>query len=145
MWHHADRQKRWNEQCIRALGGEHKDAMVRRKQNQYRRQQSVSGGTTPSGGSKTNVKLVARRQAAFDQSPLNVCKLRSLYRTLLTVDFAAKTDEKPDPDRAYKTNEWMAYRKSQHGAQAHEAHEIVDQFWLSSGVSHLVTTAAQFR
>jgi len=68
---------------------------------------------------------------------LNVCKLRSLYRTLLTVDFAAKTDERPDPNRNYKSNDWLAYRKSQQGSQAHEAHEIVDQFWLSSAVSHL--------
>jgi hypothetical protein len=81
------------------------------------------------------VQLVARRQAAFDQSPLNVCKLRSLYRTLLTVDFAAKTEERPGEDRAYTINEWHAYRKSQYGSQAHEAHEIIDQFWLSPAVS----------
>lgn len=35
-------QKRWDEQSIRASGGIHKDELVRRKQNQYRRQQSVS-------------------------------------------------------------------------------------------------------
>lgn len=37
-----DWQKRWDEQTTRALGGIHKDELVRRKQNQYRRQQSVS-------------------------------------------------------------------------------------------------------
>lgn len=34
-------QKRWDEQTMRAQGGIHKDELVRRKQNQYRRQQSV--------------------------------------------------------------------------------------------------------
>jgi hypothetical protein len=39
-------QKRWNEQVIRAAGGVHKDELVRRKQNQYRRQQSVCAFAT---------------------------------------------------------------------------------------------------
>jgi hypothetical protein len=80
---------------------------------------------------------VARRQAAFDQSPLNLCKLRSLYRSLLTLDFAAKTDERPSERRGYSTEEWHAYRKSQYGSQAESAHEVLDQFWLSSTVSLL--------
>lgn len=80
-------------------------------------------------------QLVARRQAAFDQSPLNMCKLRSLYRTLLTLDFAAKTVERPYQPRKYSEQEWYAYRKSQYGSQAGSAHEVMDQFWLSSTVS----------
>jgi hypothetical protein len=80
-------------------------------------------------------QLVARRLAAFDQSPLNACKLRSLYRTLLTLDFAAKTVERPCQNRRYTDEEWHAYRKSQYGTQAEFAHEVLDQFWLSSTVS----------
>jgi hypothetical protein len=79
-------------------------------------------------------QLVARRLAAFDQSPLNACKLRSLYRTLLTLDFAAKTVERPCENRRYTDAEWHAYRKSQYGTQAESAHEVLDQFWLSSTV-----------
>lgn len=78
---------------------------------------------------------MARRQASFDQSPLNVCKLRSLYRTLLTIDFAAKTDERPNPQRSYTEEEWYAYRKLQYGDKSNEAHEVVDIFWLSPIVS----------
>lgn len=114
--------KRYEEQLARDRGEVHKDELTRRKQNQYRRQQS----------------LVARRAAAFDSSPLNLCKLRALYRTLLTIDFAAMTNERPDPKRAYTEEEWYAYRKKACGARSAEAHEIVDQFWLSPTVRGLL-------
>ncbi|KAL7420018.1 hypothetical protein Q5752_004982 [Cryptotrichosporon argae] len=119
--------KRWDEQTARERGEVHRDELTRRKQNQYRRQQS----------------LVARRQAAFDQSPLNVCRLRALYRTLLTIDFASPTNERPDPARAYTEDEWMAYRKSQLGSRA-DAHEIVDLFWLSPTVRSLLAVLDTF-
>jgi hypothetical protein len=77
-------------------------------------------------------QLLARRVAAFDQSPLNVCKLRALYRTLLTIDFAAPTNERPDPKRGYTEDEWFAYRRL---SGAKDGHEVVDQFWLSQSVS----------
>lgn len=64
-----------------------------------------------------------------------MCKLRALYRTLLTVDFAAPTNERPDPKRAYTEDEWNAYRK-QSGHK--DAHEVVDQFWLSPSVRDVV-------
>lgn len=115
--------KRYDEQLSRERGEVHKDELTRRKQNQYRRQQS----------------LVARRTAAFDSSPLNLCKARALYRTLLTIDFAAMTNERPDPKRAYTEDEWNAYRKQQCGARANEAHEVVDQFWLSPAARNLLT------
>ena len=83
------------------------------------------------------MQLVARRQASFDQSPLNVCKLRSLYRTLLTIDFAARTEERPNPARNYTEDEWYAYRKLQHGTRENEAHEVMDIYWLSPFVSVL--------
>ncbi|TXT07488.1 hypothetical protein VHUM_03208 [Vanrija humicola] len=83
--------------------------------------------------------LVARRAAAFDSSPLNLCRLRALYRTLLTIDFAAMTNERADPKRTYTEDEWNAYRKQQCGARAAEAHEVVDQFWLSSTARSLLT------
>ncbi|RSH94882.1 hypothetical protein EHS25_004688 [Saitozyma podzolica] len=111
--------KRYSEQQSRLAGLVHKDELVRRKQNQYRRQQS----------------LLARRVAGFDHSPLNVCKLRALYRTLLTVDFAAPTNERPDPKRVYTEDEWNAYRK-QSGHK--DAHEVVDQFWLSPSARSLL-------
>lgn len=112
--------KRYDEQLSRERGEVHKDELTRRKQNQYRRQQS----------------LVARRSAAFDTSPLNLCKFRALYRTFLTIDFAAMTNERPDPKREYTSDEWYAYRRK---ASRGEAHEVVDQFWLSSNVSSLLT------
>ncbi|ORY24468.1 hypothetical protein BCR39DRAFT_546724 [Naematelia encephala] len=112
--------KRWEEQQTRQRGEIHKDELTRRKQNQYRRQQS----------------LVARRIAAFDQSPLNMCKLRALYRTLLTIDFAAATNERPDRSRAYTEHEWVAYQKFA-GHQS-DTHEVVDIFWLSSNVRTLL-------
>lgn len=114
--------KRYDEQLARNQGQVHKDELTRRKQNQYRRQQS----------------LVARRSAAFDTSPLNLCKLRALYRTLLTIDFAAQTNERPDPRRAYTEEEWYAYRKKACGSRSAEAHEVVDQFWLSPTVRGLL-------
>ncbi|TXT05293.1 uncharacterized protein COLE_06613 [Cutaneotrichosporon oleaginosum] len=83
--------------------------------------------------------LVARRTAAFDTSPLNLCKFRALYRTLLTIDFAAMTNERPDPKREYSADEWYAYRKRS-GAKGADAHEVVDQFWLSSQVRALLVT-----
>ncbi|BEI95319.1 hypothetical protein CcaverHIS631_0102680 [Cutaneotrichosporon cavernicola] len=113
--------KRYDEQLSRERGEVHKDELTRRKQNQYRRQQS----------------LVARRAAAFDTSPLNLCKFRALYRTLLTIDFAAMTNERPDPKREYTTDEWYAYRKKS-GPRGTDAHEVVDQFWLSAQVRALL-------
>lgn len=115
--------KRFDEQLTRERGEVHKDELTRRKQNQYRRQQS----------------LVARRAAAFDSSPLNLCRLRALYRTLLTIDFAAMTNERADPKRTYTEDEWNAYRKQQCGTRAGEAHEVVDQFWLSSTARSLLS------
>lgn len=114
--------KRYDEQLTRERGEVHKDEITRRKQNQYRRQQS----------------LLARRSAAFDTSPLNLCKLRALYRTLLTIDFASQTNERPDPKREYTEDEWHAYRKLQCGSRASEAHEVVDQFWLSEQARSLL-------
>lgn len=114
--------KRYDEQLSRERGEIHKDELTRRKQNQYRRQQS----------------LVARRSAAFDTSPLNLCKFRALYRTLLTIDFAAMTNERPDPKREYTEDEWYAYRKKACGTRCNEAHEVVDQFWLSPNVHSLL-------
>ncbi|WWC85972.1 uncharacterized protein L201_000842 [Kwoniella dendrophila CBS 6074] len=115
--------KRYDEQLHRERGEVHRDELSRRKQNRYRRQQS----------------LLARRLAAFDSSPLNVCKLRALYRTLLTIDFAAPTQNSPDPTRSYTENEWNAYRKLACGSRASEAHEVIDQFWLSSMARQLLT------
>lgn len=77
-------------------------------------------------------QLLARRVAAFDKSPLNYCRLRALYRTLLTADFAAPTNERPDPQRNYTEEEWYAAREAQGGGNAHE---VVDIFWLSNSVS----------
>ena len=78
--------------------------------------------------------------AAFNQSPLNVCKLRALYRSLLTIDFAAPTNERPDPKRAYSEVEWYAYQKNANGGRAPEAHEVVDQFWLSPTVGLVIAS-----
>ncbi|WWD16324.1 hypothetical protein CI109_100750 [Kwoniella shandongensis] len=114
--------KRYDEQLHRERGEIHRDELSRKKQNTYRRQQS----------------LLARRLAAFDSSPLNMCKLRALYRTLLTIDFAAQTQDQPDPKRAYTEEEWNAYRKLACGSRAGEAHEVIDQFWLSSNVRALL-------
>lgn len=114
--------KRYDEQLTRERGEVHKDEITRRKQNQYRRQQS----------------LVARRTAAFDSSPLNLCKLRALYRTLLTIDFASMTNERPDLKREYTEDEWNAYRKLQCGTRSADAHEVVDQFWLSANARSLL-------
>ncbi|OCF73509.1 hypothetical protein I204_05351 [Kwoniella mangroviensis CBS 8886] len=114
--------KRYDEQLHRERGEVHRDEISRRKQNTYRRQQS----------------LLARRLAAFDSSPLNVCKLRALYRTLLTIDFAAPTQDSPDPKREYTEEEWNAYRKLACGSRAAEAHEVIDQFWLSSMARQLL-------
>ncbi|KAK8861753.1 hypothetical protein IAR55_002576 [Kwoniella newhampshirensis] len=114
--------KRYDEQLHRERGEMHRDELSRKKQNTYRRQQS----------------LLARRLAAFDTSPLNMCKLRALYRTLLTIDFAAQTQDQPDPKRAYTEDEWNTYRKLACGSRADEAHEVVDQFWLSSNVRALL-------
>ncbi|WVW81980.1 hypothetical protein I302_103984 [Kwoniella bestiolae CBS 10118] len=114
--------KRYDEQLHRERGEIHRDEISRRKQNTYRRQQS----------------LLARRLAAFDSSPLNVCKLRALYRTLLTIDFAAPTQDSPDPKRDYTEEEWKAYRKLACGSRAAEAHEVIDQFWLSSMARQLL-------
>lgn len=75
--------------------------------------------------------------AAFDASPLNACRLRALYRTLLTIDFAAPTNERPDPTRAYTDDQWYAYRRQQLGGRAMGGHEVVDIFWLSPAVSSL--------
>ncbi len=55
-----------------------------------------------------------------------------MYRTLLTIDFAAQTQEKPDPNRKYTENTWRAYQKLAGGKG--DAHEVVDQFWLSNSV-----------
>ncbi|WRT63867.1 uncharacterized protein IL334_000792 [Kwoniella shivajii] len=115
--------KRYDEQQHRERGELHRDELSRRKQNTYRRQQS----------------LLARRFAAFDSSPLNVCKLRALYRTLLTIDFAAPTTDSPDPKREYTEEEWKAYRKLTCGERASEAHEVIDQFWLSPMARQLLT------
>ncbi|KAK4686957.1 hypothetical protein P7C73_g3159, partial [Tremellales sp. Uapishka_1] len=115
--------KRYDEQLTRERGEVHRDELTRRKQNQYRRQQS----------------LLARRSVAFEQSPLNACKLRALYRTLLTIDFTAPTNEKPDPKRTYTYEEWEAYRRLSNGGKPTEAHEIIDQFWLSDTARSLLT------
>ena len=85
--------------------------------------------------SQADEQLLARRLAAFDTSPLNCSKLRSLYRTLLTIDFACPTNERPDPSRAYTADEWTAYQKLANGGTHPEAHEVVDQFWWSANVS----------
>jgi len=61
-----------------------------------------------------------------------VCKLRALYRTLLTIDFAAQTQEKPETKRSYTEEQWRAYQKLAGGKG--DAHEVVDQFWLSKEV-----------
>jgi hypothetical protein len=74
--------------------------------------------------------------AAFNSSPLNVCKLRALYRTLLTIDFAPPTNERPDPYRAYTAEEWTAYQRLANGGRAPHAHEVIDQFWWSPAVRH---------
>ena len=113
--------KRWEEQQARTRGEVHRDELTRRKQNQYRRQQSH----------------LARRQAAFDQSPLNLCKLRALYRSLLTIDFVPATQERPDPKREYTENEWLAYQKLANNGRAPQAHEVVDIWWLSTNVRYL--------
>ncbi|WVR03639.1 hypothetical protein IAU60_000633 [Kwoniella sp. DSM 27419] len=115
--------KRYDEQLHRERGEIHRDELSRRKQNTYRRQQS----------------LLARRLAAFDSSPLNACKLRALYRTLLTIDFAAPTTDLPNPKRDYTEEEWQAYRKLACGSRAKEAHEVIDLFWLSPNVRSLLT------
>lgn len=83
------------------------------------------------GGARLIKQLLARRQYAFDTSPLNLCKMRALYRNLLTIDYAAPTNEKPDPTRQYSDDEWHAYQKLTVGPRAHEAHEVVDIPWLS--------------
>nr|XP_019014623.1 uncharacterized protein I206_00706 [Kwoniella pini CBS 10737]OCF53404.1 hypothetical protein I206_00706 [Kwoniella pini CBS 10737] len=85
------------------------------------------------------LSLLARRLAAFDSSPLNICRLRALYRTLLTIDFAAPTQDTPDPKREYTEDEWKAYRKLACGRRAAEAHEVIDQFWLSPMARNLLT------
>ncbi|WVF66068.1 hypothetical protein IAT40_000807 [Kwoniella sp. CBS 6097] len=115
--------KRYDEQLHRQRGEIHRDELSRRKQNTYRRQQS----------------LLARRLAAFDSSPLATCKLRALYRTILTIDFAAPTQDSPDPRREYTEEQWNAYRKLACGSRANEAHEVIDQFWLSENVRSLLT------
>ncbi|OCF36246.1 hypothetical protein I316_02119 [Kwoniella heveanensis BCC8398] len=115
--------KRYDEQLHRQRGEIHRDELSRRKQNTYRRQQS----------------LLARRLAAFDSSPLASCKLRALYRTILTIDFAAPTQDSPDLTREYTEEEWNAYRKLACGSRANEAHEVIDQFWLSENVRSLLT------
>jgi hypothetical protein len=84
--------------------------------------------------SHTELQLLARRLAAFDQSPLNACKLRALYRTILDINFAQMTNERPDP-MAYTAQEWEAYRRFANEGKAPEAHEVVDLFWLSGTVS----------
>nr|ODO00898.1 hypothetical protein L204_01621 [Cryptococcus depauperatus CBS 7855] len=120
--------KRYDEQLHRERGEIHRDELSRRKQNQYRRQQS----------------LLMRRTAIFDYSPLNACRLRALYRTLLTIDFAAPTTDQPDPKREYTPEEWYAYRKLTCGSRAEEAHEVVDQFWMSSTVKILLSALDEF-
>ncbi|WVQ93692.1 hypothetical protein IAU59_000768 [Kwoniella sp. CBS 9459] len=115
--------KRYDEQLHRQRGEIHRDELSRRKQNTFRRQQS----------------LLARRLAAFDSSPLASCKLRALYRTILTIDFAAPTQDSPDRSREYTEEQWNAYRKLACGSRANEAHEVIDQFWLSENVRSLLT------
>lgn len=61
-----------------------------------------------------------------------------MYRSLLTIDFAARTDERPSPQREYTEDEWYAYRKLQYGSKAGEAHEVIDIFWLSPFVSQIL-------
>nr|XP_018266855.1 uncharacterized protein I303_00835 [Kwoniella dejecticola CBS 10117]OBR89013.1 hypothetical protein I303_00835 [Kwoniella dejecticola CBS 10117] len=86
----------------------------------------------------TRLSLLARRLAAFDSSPLNICRLRALYRTLLTIDFAAPTQDSPDLKREYTEDEWKAYRKLACGRRAAEAHEVIDQHWISPMVRKLL-------
>lgn len=83
-------------------------------------------------------QLLARRQYAFETSPLNLCKLRALYRSLLTIDYAAPTNDQPDPSRLYSADEWYAYRKFVTGPGAREAHEVVDIPWLSDTARSLL-------
>lgn len=85
-----------------------------------------------------------RRTAHFDWSPLNACRLRALYRTLLTIDFAAQTQDQPDPKRAYTPEEWYAYRRLACGPRSGEAHEVIDQFWLSPAVRTLLLILDEF-
>lgn len=85
-------------------------------------------------------KLVARRTAAFDTSPLNACRHRALYRTLLTIDFASPTNERPDPARTYSEDQWNAYCREQLGWKASQGHEIIDFFWLSTEVGILIAS-----
>ncbi|WVQ83919.1 hypothetical protein IAT38_006063 [Cryptococcus sp. DSM 104549] len=120
--------KRYEEQLCRERGEIHRDELSRKKQNTYRRQQS----------------LLARRLAAFDSSPLNACRLRAHYRTLLTIDFAAQTQDAPDPKRTYTVDEWHAYRRLACGARAEDAHEVIDQFWLSPIVRSLLLILDEF-
>ncbi|KAE8538965.1 hypothetical protein D1P53_005334 [Cryptococcus gattii VGV] len=120
--------KRYDEQQHRERGEIHRDELSRRKQNTYRRQQS----------------LLMRRTAHFDWSPLNACRLRALYRTLLTIDFAAQTQDHPDSKRAYTAEEWYAYRRLACGPRSGEAHEVIDQFWLSPAVRTLLLILDEF-
>ncbi|ORX35350.1 hypothetical protein BD324DRAFT_609586 [Kockovaella imperatae] len=120
--------KRWEEQQARIRGELHRDEITRKKQNQYRRQQSH----------------LARRLASFDQSPLNLCKLRALYRSLLTIDFVPPTQDRPDPKRAYTEKEWLAYQKLANNGRAPMAHEVVDIWWLSPNVRVLLTILDTF-
>lgn len=89
------------------------------------------------GAQLTSGQLLARRIAAFDRSPLNYCKLRALYRTLLTTDFAAPTNERPDSSRQYTEDEWYTYQAARdRDKDTPSAHEVVDIFWLSAAVRY---------
>ncbi|ODN75215.1 hypothetical protein L202_06412 [Cryptococcus amylolentus CBS 6039] len=120
--------KRWEEQEASKRGEIHRDQLSRRKQNTYRRQQS----------------LLMRRTGNFDQSPLNECRLRAHYRTLLTIDFSTATSDRPEPDRQYSLQAWEAYRRLACGPKAGEAHEVLDQWWQSPVVRHLLILLDEF-
>ncbi|WVQ76655.1 hypothetical protein IAR50_006329 [Cryptococcus sp. DSM 104548] len=120
--------KRWEEQEAFKRGEIHRDQLSRRKQNTYRRQQS----------------LLMRRTGNFDQSPLNACRLRAHYRTLLTIDFSTATSDRPEPGRQYTLQAWEAYRRLACGPKAGEAHEVLDQWWQSPVVRHLLILLDEF-
>ncbi|KIR27327.1 hypothetical protein I307_04136 [Cryptococcus deuterogattii 99/473] len=54
------------------------------------------------------------------------------------------TQDHPDSKRAYTPEEWYAYRRLACGPRSGEAHEVIDQFWLSPAVRTLLLILDEF-